>query len=172
MTKKRDDDAADDKKAVEGAAGAEGTHPEFAIQRIYVKDISFEAPNAPFVFQQEWKPELNLDINTSSSKLDNDVYEVVLHITVTARSESKVAFLAEVKQAGIFSLKHFTEEQVPPVLGSVCPNIIYPYAREAVSDMVAKGSFPQLNLAPINFDALYQQSEAQRHGQQSGETTQ
>lgn len=139
--------------------------PEFIIQRIYTKDLSFEAPNTPHIFQQDWNPELNLDLQTKSGPLDEDMYEVILTVTVTAKSEKKVAFLIEVQQAGIFTLKKLPEDQIRPMLGSICPSIIYPYAREVVSDVVIRGGFPQLNLAPINFDALYAQ-----HEQEQGET--
>jgi preprotein translocase subunit SecB len=131
---------------------------EFIIQRIYIKDISFEAPNTPHIFQEAWKPELSLDLQTNSSSLGQDNFEVVLTVTITVKSDKKVAFLVEVKEAGIFTLKNFAEDQLKPILGSVCPAIIYPYLREVVSDIVVKGGFPQLNLAPINFDALYLRS--------------
>ena len=143
------------------AAQTQTVNPEFIIQRIYTKDLSFEAPNTPSIFQQEWKPELNMDLQTNSAHLGQDAYEVIVTATITAKSEKKVAFLVEVKQAGIFSLKNFTEDKLKPVLGSYCPNIIFPYLREVVSDVVARGGFPQLNLAPINFDALYAKAQPQ-----------
>lgn len=133
--------------------------PEFGIQRIYVKDVSFEAPRSPKVFLEEWKPELNMDIHTKADVLDKDVHEVVLTITVTVKMKDEVAFIVEVKQAGIFSIKDFPADQVKPMLGSFCPNILYPYAREVITDVVVKGGFPQLYLAPVNFDALYNQQE-------------
>ena len=131
--------------------------PEFAIQRLYSKDLSFEAPNTPVIFKEEWQPELKIDMQTTSTHLEEDIYEVVLAITVTVKSKDKVAFLVEVKQAGIFLLKNFPQEQMGPMLGSVCPTIIFPYAREVISDVVVRGGFPQLCLAPVNFDALYAQ---------------
>lgn len=134
---------------------AEQNVPEFGIQRIYTKDISFEAPQSPAVFQQEWKPELNMQLNTATAQLAENVYEVILKVTVTATSNGKTAFLAEVAQAGIFELRSFPKEQIPAVLGTVCPNILFPYAREAVSDLVNRGTFPPLYLSPVNFDALY-----------------
>lgn len=144
--------------------------PTFAIQRIYVKDASFEAPNAPDIFRQEWKPEVNVDLQTKANKLEDIVYEVVLHLTVTVKIGEKVAFLVEVHQAGIFSLKGFPQDQLSHILGSMCPNIIYPYARETISDLVIRGGFPQLLLAPVNFDALYMQHMEQRK-QGGGEAT-
>ena len=133
--------------------------PQFMIQRVYVKDLSFETPNSPNVFREEWEPKLNLDINTSHSLLEENVYEVVLDITATVSNKDAVAFLAEVKQAGIFTIEGAPGEQLEHLLGSFCPNILFPYAREAVSDMVIKASFPQLVLAPINFDALFMQQK-------------
>jgi preprotein translocase subunit SecB len=131
--------------------------PEFAIQRLYAKDLSLEAPNTPLIFKEEWQPELNIDMQTTSTRLEEDIYEVVLAITVTVKSKDKVAFLVEVKEAGIFLLKNFPEDQMGPMLGSVCPTIIFPYAREVISDVVVRAGFPQLCLAPVNFDALYAQ---------------
>jgi len=138
---------------------------EFAIQKLYTKDLSFEAPSAPDIFKQEWKPELNLDLQSNAHKLDDENHEVVLTVTVTVKNENKTAFLVEVKQAGIFTLKNFPDEQMGPVLGSVCPSIIFPYVREVVSDVVVRGGFPQLALAPINFDAIYQESMAKQQAQ-------
>lgn len=140
---------------------AETEQREFGIQRIYVKDISFESPKSPKVFLEEWQPELDLDIGTKTEVLGEDMHEVVLTVTVTVKMKKEVVFLVEVQQAGIFSLKKFPEDQLRPMLGSFCPNILYPYAREAVTDVVIKGGFPQLYLAPVNFDALYQQHEQQ-----------
>lgn len=132
-------------------------HGEFLIQRLYIKDISFEAPQSPEVFQKEWKPEMDMQLHTSSNKLEENVYEVVLKVTVTVKCNDKPAFLAEIQQAGIFTLKSFPENQMGPILGGVCPGILFPYAREAISDLVNRGTFPPLYLSPINFDALYQQ---------------
>jgi preprotein translocase subunit SecB len=143
--------------------------PEFTIQRIFVKGISFETEHVPAIFQQEWKPDLNLQLQTNTAQLEKDVHEVVLKVTVTVKSEDKVAFLIEVEQAGIFTLQRFPEEQLRAVLGSVCPNILFPYAREAITDLAARGTFPPLYLAPVNFDALYAQHlEQQKSGDGSG----
>ena len=131
--------------------------PEFGIQRIYLKDLSFEAPKSPQVFLEEWKPELDMDIATKTQVLENDLHNVILTVTVTVKMKEAVIFIVEVQQAGIFSIKHFAEDQLKPMLGSFCPNVLYPYAREAITNVVVKGGFPQLYLAPVNFDALYQQ---------------
>lgn len=131
--------------------------PVFTIQRIYVKDVSFETPHAPEIFREEWKPEVNVDLQTKTNRLEDTIFEVVLHLTVTVKMGEKVAFLVEVHQAGIFTLKGFPQEQLAHALGSMCPNILYPYARETISDIVIRGGFPQLLLAPVNFDALYMQ---------------
>lgn len=139
--------------------------PMFMIQRIYVKDVSFEAPHAPEIFREEWKPEVNVDLQTKSAPLEDLIHEVVLHITVTVKMGERTAFLVEVHQSGIFTIKGFNEEQMGHILGSECPKILYPYAREAISDIVIRGGFPQLLLAPVNFDALYLQ-----HTQQKGRT--
>ena len=143
----------------------------FTIQKIYVKDLSFEAPNAPMIFREEWKPQVELELNNNAQSLEENVYEVHLHITVKAKVEDKVAFVAEVQHAGIFTIKDFTEEQLKPMLGSFCPNILFPYTREVIADVVNRGGFPPLNLAPVNFDALYQQYEQQKQKEQSSEKT-
>ncbi|MFS2225258.1 protein-export chaperone SecB [Pantoea sp. B65] len=127
----------------------------FQIQRIYTKDISFEAPNAPQVFQKEWEPEVKLDLDTASSQLADGVFEVVLRVTVTATVEEDAAFLCEVQQAGIFSISGIDGNQMAHCLGAYCPNILFPYARECITSLVSRGTFPQLNLAPVNFDALF-----------------
>lgn len=145
--------------------------PEFSIQKIFTKDMSFEAPNSPGIFQQDWKPEVNLNIQTASNDLGKDNYEIVLTTTVTVKSEKQMAFLVEVQQAGIFTLKGFPEEQMGPVIGNVCPSILFPYAREVVSDLVVRGGFPQLCLAPINFDALYAQQVEQQQKQAAANET-
>ncbi|NIE54604.1 protein-export chaperone SecB [Pantoea sp. Ap-870] len=128
---------------------------QFQIQRVYTKDVSFEAPNAPEVFQKEWEPEVKLDLDTASSQLADEVYEVVLRVTVTATVGEDTAFLCEVQQAGIFTISGIEGTQMAHCLGAYCPNILFPYARECVTSLVSRGTFPQLNLAPVNFDALF-----------------
>ncbi|WP_455366065.1 protein-export chaperone SecB [Kaarinaea lacus] len=130
---------------------------QFAMQKIYVKDVSFETPNTPEVFTQEWKPDVNVQLDTSGKQIAPDVHEVVLGITVTVKMNEKVAYLVEIHQAGIFTVKGFTDNDRGAMLGSYCPNVLFPFAREVISDLVTKGGFPQLLLAPVNFDAIYQQ---------------
>ncbi|WP_347987963.1 protein-export chaperone SecB [Methylomonas sp. AM2-LC] len=141
---------------------------QFAIQKIYTKDISYETPNAPKIFTQQWEPTLDLNLGTHVDTLENSIYEVTLRITVTVKIGESTAYLVEVNQAGIFSIAGFSDQELGPMLGSFCPNIIFPYAREVVSDLVSKGGFPQLILTPVNFDALYVQHLQQ--AQQSTET--
>ncbi|KID54991.1 preprotein translocase subunit SecB [Pseudoalteromonas luteoviolacea CPMOR-1] len=140
--------------------------PQFNIQRIYTKDVSFETPNSPAIFQKEWAPEVKLDMDTRSAKLDEGVFEVVLALTVTATIGEETAFLCEIQQAGIFSVGELEELQLAHMLGAFCPNILFPYAREAVASLVNRGTFPQLNLAPVNFDALFAQYMQQRAAQE------
>jgi preprotein translocase subunit SecB len=146
-----------------------GTQPEFAIQRLYVKDLSFEAPNTPQVFLQEWQPELNMDLATKVNDLGDNNHEVILSVTVTVKMKDKTIFLVEVHQGGIFTIKNFPKEQLRPMLGSFCPNILYPYAREVITDVVVRGGFPQLYLAPVNFDALFEQHENSKKGEGDSE---
>lgn len=142
--------------------------PAFMIQRIYIKNASFEAPKVPEIFREEWKPEVNVDLQTNTARLEENIHEVALHITVTVKMNEKTAFLVEVHQAGIFTVKGFNEEQMGHIIGSECPKILYPYAREAISDLVIRGGFPQLLLAPVNFDAMYMQHlEQQRKSGQA-----
>lgn len=144
---------------------------QFMIQRIYVKDSSFESPNTPAVFQQKWEPELTLDLNTHNSQIEPGVYEVILTLTATVKNQDAVAFLAEVKQAGIFTIQGAPDDQLDHLLGSFCPSILFPYARETITSQVIHGSFPQLVLAPINFDALYfQQLEEKRQAKEAEST--
>ena len=128
---------------------------QFAMQKIYVKDLSFETPNSPAVFTQEWKPDVNVELNTQGKELSTDVHEVVLGITVTVKMGDNVAYLAEIHQAGIFTIKGFPDNERGAMLGSYCPNVLFPFAREVISDLVTRGGFPQLLLAPVNFDAIY-----------------
>lgn len=141
------------------------TEMTFQIQRIYTKDISFEAPNAPHVFQKDWQPEVKLDLDTASTQLADDVYEVVLRVTVTASLGEETAFLCEVQQGGIFSIAGIEGTQMAHCLGAYCPNILFPYARECITSMVSRGTFPQLNLALINFDALFMNYLQQQAGE-------
>jgi preprotein translocase subunit SecB len=130
---------------------------QFGIDRIFVKDLSFEAPNTPHTFVEEWKPEVQLNLETKSNRIQDNTHEVVLSVTATVTSNKKSAFLIEVHQAGIFQISGFSGDQLRQMLGSFCPNILFPYAREVISDVVVRGGFPQLLLAPVNFEALYSQ---------------
>lgn len=135
---------------------------KFALQRIYVKDLSFESPNAPQCFRDDWKPEIKLDLNTENTKLDDKNIEVTLHVTVTVKNQDKTAFLVDVQQAGLFYVEGFAMQQMQALLGSYCPNMLFPYVRETVSDLVGRGGFPQLLLAPVNFDALFMEALKRR----------
>ena len=135
-----------------------GTAPQFGLARVYLKDVSLEAPNSPALFLEEFRPEVKLQVNTSVNALKTtDLYEVVLNITVTSTHKEQTAFLVEVQQAGIFEVKGFDDAQKGHLLGVYCPEALYPFAREAVAELVAKGGFPQLLLAPVNFEAVYAQ---------------
>ncbi len=145
---------------------AENTNEiQFMIQRVYVKNMSFETNNTPAIFQQAWEPELSLDLNTTNTSLEPNVYEVVLTVTATVKNKDAAAFLVEVQQAGIFTIQGAPEAQLDHLLNSFCPSILFPYAREAITGEVIRGSFPQLVLAPINFDALYVQKLAEKEQQ-------
>lgn len=141
-------------------ATEDGSH--FVIQKVYVKDLSFETPNSPQIFLEKWKPEVKLQIRSAATKQAEDSHEVVLTLMITALVGERTAYLVEVHQAGIFSIKGFPPAEFGAMLGSFCPSILFPYAREVVSDLVAKGGFPQLLLAPVNFDALYAQIRAEQ----------
>lgn len=155
---------ADEQQNNAGAQGADQQQePQFAIQRIYVKDVSFEAPNSPAIFKKEWKPNVSVDMNVGNNKLEDNLHEVVLTLTVKNTIGEETAFLCEVSQAGIFSVgSQVPEEQLPQLLAAFCPNILFPYARESISNLVNRGTFPQLNLAPVNFDAVFAQHVQQQ----------
>ena len=143
------------------AEQAQQNEQTFGIQRLYLLDSSFESPNAPEIFQTEWNPELNLDLSTKSKELGDDVHQVDLKVTATVKVADKVAFIAEVTYAGIFIVQKFEDEVKKQMLGSFCPNILYPYIRTIITNMVMEGGFPNLYLAPVNFDALYMQQQEQ-----------
>lgn len=137
---------------------SEELQPQLGLERIYTKDISFEVPNTE-VFTKQWQPETDVSISTSDNDLDEDYKEVVLTVSVTAKLVESVAFIAEVQQAGIFLMRNIPEADMPHLLQAYCPNILFPYAREAISDIVTRGSFPQLLLAPVNFEQAFLQSQ-------------
>lgn len=139
---------------------------EFGLQKIYLKDLSFESPDAPQVFTRDWAPEVEVQLQVMHQQLEDSAWEVELQLTVTAKVGEQVVYLVELKQAGVFTFQNIPEEHMGHLLGSYCPNLLFPFAREAVSDLVTKGGFPQLLLAPINFDALYMQQLEQQQVEQ------
>lgn len=143
----------------------EAQHPLFNIEKIYVKDISLEAPNAPGIFLQKENPQVAIELQNKAAQIDDGVFEVVVTITVTSKIQDKVAFLVEVAQAGIFVIRNVPQENIGGILGVACPNILYPYAREAVSSMVTRAGFPPVLLNPINFEALYMQQLQQQQAE-------
>lgn len=154
-----------DEQQTNGAANNE-QQVGFAIQRVYTKDVSFETPNAPEIFRKEWKPEISLDLNVEHKALEDSVYEVVLRLTVTNKIGEEIAFLCEVQQAGIFTIgSEIPDNQRAHMLGAYCPNLLFPYARECVANMVTRSTFPQLNLAPVNFDAIFARHVEQQNAQ-------
>lgn len=136
--------------------------PVFSIEKLYVKDISLEIPNAPQVFLEREAPQVDIQLHHESKGIEDGVYQTVLTVTVTAKVKDKTMFLAEVGQAGIFVIRNLPAGDLDPVLGMACPNILFPYAREVISDLVTRAGFPPVVLAPVNFEALYQaQKQAQ-----------
>ncbi len=131
--------------------------PVFSIEKLYVKDLSLEVPNGPQIFLEREAPEIELQLQTNGSGLGDGMYETVLTVTVTAKLGEKAFFLVEVSQAGIFQIRNVPDSDIEPIIGVACPNILFPYAREAVSDAVSRAGFPPVILAPVNFEAMYQQ---------------
>ena len=154
-------------QANETAAAAENSENkvEFSLQRIYLKDLSFESPMGARAIIREWTPKVNQDLATRITKLDDSHYEVVLDITITVKDDNETLYLVEVKQAGLFFTSGLNEQQLAAVLNTHCPNILFPYVRETVDNVINKGSFPALMLPPINFDALFQQAVANANAQ-------
>ena len=150
--------------------------PQAAIQRIYVKDISFEAPNLPELFSVEYKPQIKMEMNSKSRIVADDNYEVILTISVKAEIEDKTVFLAEVQQAGIFMLKNINEQQLQHSLSVMGPETLYPYVRETIASLIGRTGFPAVQLAPINFQALFvqkmQQAEAAQKDGAEGDNNQ
>ncbi len=155
-----------DEKKEQAAVAAGGK--QFSIQKVYMRDISFETPNTPLIFQEKWQPETNMQLGNKAVVLSEDVHEVMLSVTVTAKIGAKTAYLVEIQQCGIFNISGYDPKELPAIVGSVCPNILFPFAREAISDLVARGGFPQLLLSPVNFDALYAEYAQQQRKQQEG----
>jgi preprotein translocase subunit SecB len=142
--------------------------PTFGIEKIYVKDVSLEVPAGPQAFMQQEQPQLEVQIAQQSQRVNEILHEVTLVITVTAKSGDRVLFLVEASQAGVFQIRNVSEAELPPVLGIVCPNVLFPYARETVSDLITRAGFPPVLLAPVNFEALYQQQRAEASSQPKG----
>jgi preprotein translocase subunit SecB len=143
---------------------------QLAISKIYVKDFSFESPQSPDIFKGgDWKPQTNLNLRSAHNKIEGNAHEVVLTITVEAKDGDKTLFLVELQQAGIFEIAGYEGEELAAIVGSFCPNILFPYARESIASTIQKGGFPEFVLQPINFDALYLQAKQQ--AQQQGATT-
>ncbi len=139
----------------------EAVPQQFGIQKIYVKDASFEAPLGAAVFSKQWQPKINVDMNTKNSKLSDENFEVVLTITATATLDEQTALLIEVQQAGLFLVKGIEGEPLRQALGIMAPNLLFPYIREAIDNLAIKGGFPAISLQPINFEALYRQAAQQ-----------
>lgn len=144
---------------------AAGQEQQFALQRIYMKDCSFEAPLGAKAFTKQWQPQVQVDLNTNAERIEGDNFEVVLTITITAKLGEETAFLIEIHQAGVFHVKGLDGEQLRRVLMIMCPNILFPYAREAIDSLASRGSFPPLALQPVNFEAVYLQSQQQQAAQ-------
>jgi preprotein translocase subunit SecB len=143
--------------------------PQMSLQKLYIKDVSFETPNAPEIFNEKGQPEIKMNLNQKVKQLNEGVYEVSLAVTVTCKVLDKTAYLAEVHQAGIFNMVNFPENILHQTLGSYCPNVLFPYARQTVSDLVMNGGFQPLLLQPVNFDHLYQEQmqQAQKQAQEA-----
>jgi preprotein translocase subunit SecB len=143
---------------------------KFALQRIYVKDVSFESPASPMIFTKAWKPKIQVDLNTRSGAVADNSYEVILTVTITAKLENdETAFLVEIHQAGLFLAEGIEGDQLRQLLGIAAPNMLFPYLREAVDGLVVKGGFPALSLQPVNFEALYRQAEEQAAARKADE---
>tara|TARA_B110000046_G_C12935879_1_gene373561 strand:- start:45 stop:557 length:513 start_codon:yes stop_codon:yes gene_type:complete len=137
------------------AASETPAEPKFAVQRIYLKDLSFETPQGAEGFQKNWKPKVNQDLNTKTSKIEEGVFEVALRITVTVTDGEDTIYLIEAEQAGLFTATGFSDQQLTQVLNTTCPSMLFPYVREVIDNVLVKGSFPPLMIPPINFDALF-----------------
>ncbi|OQW70592.1 MAG: protein-export chaperone SecB [Methylotenera sp.] len=143
------------------AATQQDAQPGFSIEKLYVKDASLEIPNAPQIFTDRTQPQVNIELGNAAQKLDEGIFESAIKVTVTAKIGDKVAFLVEVTQAGIFAIRNIPEENIEMILGVTCPNILFPYAREVVSDLVTRAGFAPVLLNPINFEALFMQQKQQ-----------
>ena len=155
----------------EATAGNAAEGPRFSVQKIYLKDVSFESPAAPAIFQeQNVQPELKMNLTQRVNSIAEDMYEVVLTVTVTCKMGEKTAYLAEVQQAGAFGIAGFEQEQLQATLGSYCPTVLFPYARQQISDLVLHGGFQPLLLQPVNFDQLYAEQVRRRQAEAQAQT--
>lgn len=145
--------------------------PHFSIEKVYVKDLSVEIPNAPQIFLEREAPNIEIQLNTQGQGLEEGLFEVALTVTVTAKVGDKTMYLVEVGQAGIFQIRNIPQQDLEPILAVACPNILFPFARETVSDCVNRAGFPPLLLAPVNFEALYQQRAQAQEQQPAAEPT-
>jgi preprotein translocase subunit SecB len=136
--------------------------PGFGIEKLYLKDVSVEVPNSPEIFTSRETPKISVELNNNAKPLPDGFFEVALQITVTSKIADKTAFLIDVTQAGIFAVKNLPEESLEPILAITCPNILFPYAREAISDLITKAGFTTVLLNPINFETLYMQQKQQQ----------
>ena len=143
--------------------------PQFSIQRVYLKDLSFETPQGPAAFNKKWQPKVNQDLNTKTSQVEDGIYEVALRVTITMADGEDTIYVVEAEQAGLFNIKGFSEEQLPQILNTTCPGILFPYLRETLDNVVTKGSFPALLPPPINFDALFANAMQQAAEEKKGE---
>lgn len=148
--------------AEDNAAQTQEDAPAFSIEKLYVKDASLEVPNAPAIFTERTQPQINVELANSGDLVEEGIYDVTLKVTVTSKVEDKTAFLVEVTQSGIFAIRNVPEDNLEMILGITCPNILFPYAREAVSDLVVRAGFPSVLLNPINFEALFAQQKEQQ----------
>ena len=157
-------------QALNGAAEpAQSTGPQFSVEKIYVKDVSFESPKAPMVFNEQTQPQINMTLNQRVQRLGENAYEVVLGVTLTCTTgegEGNTVYMVEVQQAGVFGLAGFEPNVLDALLGTQCPNVLYPYARQLIGDLIQSGGFAPFLLQPINFDALYAEGLRQRQAQQ------
>ncbi len=159
--------------ATDGGLGAAGTAsgPQMIVERIYLRDVSFESPNAPDVFTREWQPKVQVDINASNKRLDELRHEVVLTLTLEAKLDDDTGLIVELQQAGIFRLEGMDDALRERVAATACPTTLFPFARETVDSLVVKGTFPPFMLAPMNFDALYAQAKRRWEAEQQGDAT-
>lgn len=153
-------------------APAEAAGPAFTVEKIYVKDVSFEVPGAPAIFTENVQPELQLNLNQRVQRLGENAFEVVLGVTLTCKAGDKTAYVAEVQQAGIFGIAGFDNRNLEAILSTYCPNVLFPYARQVIGEMIQNGGFPPYLLQPINFDQIYAEQLRRRAAQAQGEAGQ